>query len=57
MKSDRERQIYDITFMESKNDMNEFIYKTEIDSQTQKTILRLPEGIAGWEGDILGDWA
>lgn len=43
--------------MESKNDMNEFIYKTEIDSQTQKTILRLPEGIAGWEGDILGDWA
>ena len=42
--------------MESKNDINKFIYKTEINSQTWKTILWLPEGIAGWEGDILGDW-
>ena len=36
-KSDRERQIpYDITYMWNlkKNDTNEFIYKTETDSQT-----------------------
>ena len=36
-KSDRERQIsYDITYMWNlkKHDINEFIYKTEIDSQT-----------------------
>ena len=31
----REGQIsYDITYMESKKNANEFIYKTEIDSQT-----------------------
>ena len=29
-----------------KNDINELIYKTEIDSQTQKTNLWLPE----WKG-------
>ena len=35
-KSDKERQIsYDIAYVESKkNDINELIYKTEIDSQT-----------------------
>ena len=35
-KSDRERQIsYDITYMwRLKYDINEFIHKTEIDSQT-----------------------
>ena len=35
-KSDRERQMsYDITYMWTlKNDINELIYKTEIDSQT-----------------------
>ena len=37
-KSDRERQTsYDITYMwnlKKKNETNEFIYKTEIDSQT-----------------------
>ena len=27
-----------------KNDINEFIYKTEIDSQMQKTNLWLPKG-------------
>ena len=30
--------------MGSKNDTNELIYKTEIDSQTQKTNLQLPKG-------------
>ena len=36
-KSDRERQIYDIVYIQSlKNDTNEFIHKTETDSQTQK---------------------
>ena len=30
-----------------KNDTNELIYKTEIDSQTQKTNLRLPKGKRG----------
>ena len=34
--SDRERQMYDITYMQNlkKNDTNELIYKTETDSQT-----------------------
>ena len=42
----RERQIsYDSTYMQNlKNDTNELIYKTEIDSQTQKTNLWLPRG-------------
>ena len=46
----RERQIpYDITYMWNlkKNDTNEVIYKTETDSQTQKTNLRLPKGERG----------
>ena len=30
-----------------KNDISELIYKTEIDSQTQKTNLPLPKGIIG----------
>ena len=34
-KSDRERQIYDITYMWNlKYDTNELVYKTEIESQT-----------------------
>ena len=33
-----------------KNDTNELIYKTEIDSQTQKTILWLPKEKGGREG-------
>ena len=47
-KSERERQIpYDITYpWNLKYDMNEHIYKTETDSQTQETDLRL----AGWGG-------
>ena len=35
VKSNRERQIYDITYLWNlKNDTNELIYKTGIDSQT-----------------------
>ena len=35
-KPDRERQVYYIAYMQNlkKNDTNELIYKTEIDSQT-----------------------
>ena len=44
--SQTERQIpYVITFMwDLKYDTNELIYKTEADSQTQKTNLWLPKG-------------
>ena len=36
----RQRQIYDITYMWNlKNDTNELIYKTETESQTEKTNL------------------
>ena len=42
----RTRQIsYDITYMWNlKNDTNKVIYKTETDSQTQRTNLWLPKG-------------
>ena len=46
----RERQIpYGITNMwnQKENDTNELIYKTEIDSQTQKTNLWLPKRVVG----------
>ena len=33
-----------------KNETNELICKTERDSQTSKTNLRLPKGKGGWEG-------
>ena len=48
----RERQIsYDNTYTWNlKKDINELIYKTEIDSQTWKTNLWLPEGIGGLGG-------
>ena len=36
-----------------KNDTNELIYKTEIDSQTQKTNLWLPQGKEGDKSGIL----
>ena len=39
-----------------KNDTNELIYKTEIDSQIQKTNLWLPKGIWGVKGNKLGVW-
>ena len=38
IKSERKRQMNGITYMcNLKNDTNKLIYKTEIDSQTQKT--------------------
>ena len=40
---------------EKEKDINELISKTERDSQTQKTNLRLPKG-KGWERDKLGVW-
>ena len=45
-KSERERQLsYDITYMWTlKNDTNESMYKTEMDSETQKTNLWFPKG-------------
>ena len=57
MKSDSERQIsYDITYMWNlKYDTNELIYKTEIDSQTEKTDLRLANRKGGG-GHKLGVW-
>ena len=55
--SQTERQMsYDITYMWNlKNDTNELIYKTEIDSQTLKTHLWLPKGKGGGR-DKLGVW-
>ena len=52
--SDRERQMYDITYMQNlkKNDTNELIYKTETDSQTQRTNLWLPGGNGGGKGQL-----
>ena len=49
-KSDREGQMsYDISYMSNlkKNDVNELVYKTDKDSQTQKTNLWLPKGERG----------
>ena len=46
-KSDREREIsYDIPYIQNlkRNDTNELIYKTETDSQPQRTNLWLPGG-------------
>ena len=37
-----------------KKDINELIYKREIDSQAQKTNLWLPKGKGGRSGDKLG---
>ena len=45
IKSERKRQMNGITYMcNLKNDTNKLIYKTEIDSQTQKRNLWLPMG-------------
>ena len=48
-KTSRERQIsYDITYKWNlKNDINEPIYKTDTDSQMERTNLRLPKGKGG----------
>ena len=53
-KSDRERQIhYGVTYMWNlkKNDTNEHIYKTEIDSQNKLMVTKGERG-----GDKLGIW-
>ena len=52
VKSERERQIpYDITYTWNlKYDTNEPIYKTETDSQTERTDLWLPSGRGGERG-------
>ena len=49
--SQKEKQIsYDITYMWNlKYNKNELIYKTETDSQSQKTNLRLPKGKGGYK--------
>ena len=52
MKLVRERQIlHDISYVESKDNTNESMYKTETDSQTQKTNVWLPKE-RGREGQI-----
>ena len=43
--SQKRQRPYDTTYTWNlKRDTNEFIYKAETDSQTQKTHLRLPKG-------------
>ena len=58
VKSDKERQIYDITYMKNlkkKKGINEPIYKVEIESHMWKIYgLFSPRGNGGW--DKLGDW-
>ena len=46
--------LYHLYVESKKNDTNELVYKTEIDSQTQKTNLRLPNGKG--VGDKSGTW-
>ena len=49
--SQTEKDKYYITYTWNlKNNTNESIYKTEADSQTQKTNLWLPKGKGGGEG-------
>ena len=51
----RQKQLYSITCMWNlKNGTNELIYKTEIDSETQKTDLWLQKG--KWGRDKLRAW-
>ena len=57
-KSERERQIpHDIIYLcNLKYGTNDPIYKTETESQTQKTNLWLPKGKGAGERDKLGVW-
>ena len=49
--SEKEKDKYDITYMWNlKYGTNELTYKTETDSQTQKTNLRLPKRKGGGGG-------
>ena len=51
VKSDRERQIYDIIYMlYLKSDTNESIYETETDSQTLKNKFMVTKGEREGEG-------
>ena len=51
-KSDKDKYMWKL---KKKKDTNEFIYKTERDSQTYKTNLWSPKG-KGELGDKLGGW-
>ena len=58
-KSDRKRQIYDIAYTwilkkKKKAQMNQSIYKTEVEPQMHKSNLKLPGGKAS--RDKLEDW-
>ena len=49
-KSDREGQIYDITYMWNlQNNINELIYRTETDLQTENKLMVIKQS---WEGGI-----
>jgi len=41
---------YDVPKSKKKNDADEFIYKTEADSQNSKRNLQLPKGKIQWGG-------
>ena len=51
-KSDREREILYVPYMQNLNGANEPIYKTGVESQIQKTNLWFPG--SKWERDKLG---
>ena len=50
--SQGKKVLYDITYVELKNNANECICKTETDSQIQKTNLWLPKGRNGGGTDL-----
>ena len=55
--TEKENTVYHLYVKsKKKNDTNELIYKTEIDSQTQRTNLRLPKGKQRHKRDKLGVW-
>ena len=53
--TDKDKDMLSLTCGVLKNDTNELIYKTEIDSQTQKANLWLPKGKSGGRNK-LGVW-
>ena len=55
--SEKEKDKYDITYMWNlKSGTNELTYKTETDSQTQKTNLTVTKEERGWGRDKSGVW-
>ena len=53
MKSEKAKyRVISLIYGLLRNDINDLIYKSEINSQIQKTNLQLPEGIVGVEGEI-----